>query len=167
MDSTIIFHLQDELNALEQSIINLETIKYTKESMIEDLKLLLNRISQETCFTNLKYDYSLGIGKKLIHQGKEELPYISNTYTQAPRKFSDETDISELSKCISTSTKAHSRYHEEDDLICDYSDNIHYNRKVNPFYSHVKEEDFLSNLFNFWEVNINIPIRDCKERASK
>jgi len=167
MDSTIILHLQYELNALEQSIINLQSNKYEKETIAEDLKMLLNRISQETCYVTLNDSCSLNIGKNLTCKGKDEMPYISNIHSYVPRKFSDETDISELSKCISSSTKAHSKYHEEDDSLCDYSYSNNYNRKLNPFYSHVKEEDFLSSIFNFWESNINIPIRDCKERQSK
>lgn len=166
-----ILQLQTELIALEQTIINLSYEKYQKEALVDDLKLLLNRISQETCFVNLSKSgtntsmSSIGYGyvNKQTNQRKKE-------EANAPRKLSDETDISVLSKCISSSTKAHSKYHEDDDsLLCENHEYSEDNRKLNLFCSKIKTEqsgDIFSDLFSFWEVNINQPMRDCKTKVS-
>lgn len=106
---TIVYQLLEEIKQVEKSIYLLQRQKQMKEYLVDDLRSLVDRVSEESSFL---------IPFKPILDGPQltEKVLIS---AKGTRKYSEESGFSSLSKCASHTTKANSVY-QEDDFCWDY-----------------------------------------------
>lgn len=106
---TIVYQLLEEIKQMEKSIYLLQRQKQMKEYLVDDLRSLVDRVSEESSFL---------IPFKPALEGPQltEKVLIS---AKGIRKYSEESGFSSLSKCASHTTKANSVY-QEDDFCWDY-----------------------------------------------
>jgi hypothetical protein len=120
---SIVYQLLQEISQLEKNISFLERQKQMKEYLVDDLRSLVDRVSEESSFL---------IPFKPIFEGPKltEKVLIS---AKGQRKYSEESEFSSLSKCASHTTKANSVY-QEDDLLWEYDNgNLILNQECSQF----------------------------------
>lgn len=142
----LIQSMESQICQLERDISKLKSKNFDKECKIEDLRLLLLRISTETCFVK---PYSQIINKREDKQLDGKV-----------RKISGDSYYS-LSKNFSTSTQAVSINCEskEDDDISEYTHDRSINLQLNYLneteYNCLQAKNHSLQIFNFWRENIN------------
>ncbi len=153
--SNLINDLQKEIELVEAQIYNLKQSKFDKECKVDDLQMLLKRISNETSFL---------LPCKLTSSSLNKVKEINNVSKcqYKIRKYSDNSDFTSLSKCFSTNTKASSHFVEEDNYSVN-EDNDHcllgIQRKINNFVSENilsnSNEDNISKVMIYWTTNLS------------
>lgn len=155
--SQLLLSLEKEVVIVTKQIEELKAKKFDKECKVDDLKALMARVSQETSFLrpfypNFNANSSNGLSK------------IKSFVPKSVRKYSDESHISDLSKCHSTSTNAASTNDHEEK-----QDNPRFRgfHKGNAFNSQIAllelgyEENgladsaHLSSISTFWHQHLN------------
>mmetsp|Transcript_17874 Transcript_17874/g.18530 ORF Transcript_17874/g.18530 Transcript_17874/m.18530 type:complete len:203 (-) Transcript_17874:144-752(-) len=94
----IINQMQEEISQIEHQIQTLKSQKQTKEYLVDDLRDLLGRVSEESSF----------LTPFRLPQPEPTINLRTIILAKSTRKYSDQSSISDLSKCASHTTKASS-----------------------------------------------------------
>lgn len=108
--STEQLSIQEIEQQIKEAQINIDTLKKTKQSkeiLVDDLRALLERISEEQAF--------LMTFKPVSEASKLNLKTL--ILAKGHRKYSEDSTLSNISKCASHTTKAYSNYKENEDAI--------------------------------------------------
>ena len=152
--SSIISNLQMEIELVEAQICSLKQSKFDKECKVDDLQMLLKRISSETSF--LLPCKITSCSDKKIKENKN----VSVGHYKI-RKYSDNSDFTTLSKCVSTITKASSHFLEDDNSSVNEKDDhcqLGIQRKIHNFlFDQIicNRIDNLSKAMSFWNTNLS------------
>lgn len=142
--------LRYELNLLEKQIEQLKATRFEKENKIEDLKSLIVRVSQET---NLL---------RPIHSGNLACPGLNlnkliSVVSKSTRKYSEETQISEFSKCYSNSANSVTFHdynqHSEDESNSKFIDKYTHHNPESIEQLNDDNQHFAA-IFEFWSQNL-------------
>lgn len=154
--SQLLLSLEREAILILQQIEELKARKFDKECKVDDLKALMAKVSQETSFLHPicpKFTTSCG--------NSHGLNKIKSFVPKSVRKYSEESHISELSKCNSTSTNAvsmidhevrHDHLFHKEHAFNSQTTMIELSIEEN---SRIVDSAHLMSISTFWNQNLN------------